>query len=479
MPRQRQAFGELLPDQSNFQSGGLVVADGCLPTPTGYRPLPSPAAIPNGSLGAAPLGAYAVRANGDVHLIVGTATKLRRYEAGGWTDLATGLAATAGVGWRFDLAGGLVIATNGTDAIKKYTLSSGVVANLGGSPPTARYLAVVRGRVLLGYVDSEERKIGWSAEGLPESWTPAVGGPGRFTFASGGSITGVAGGEFGLVFQESSITRLLPAYDGNTWQYDELSALIGCIAPWSLHRYGRLYRFLSSQGWMQTDGASPPMPIGKEKIDRAFMAQANRTYFAQMSAITDPKTGVMFAAVPNGDVPSKVYCYDDLLQKWTTATFSASRFFAGLSQSVTLEQLDATYPDLDAMTTSLDDRIFQGGYPELMFFDAGHDLCALTGTNLEATFTDCERELIAGYRARGRRLRPIVDASAGVSVTIAGRNRLGDAQVATDYASPRASGEFPIRENWNLIQATVKIAAGTAWTSAQGYDIEYEQGGRA
>jgi hypothetical protein len=475
---QRVAFGELLPDQPAFGNPGLVVAENCLPGPMSYRPLPSPAAIPNGDLGATPLGAYAVRANGVVHLLAGDASRLRRYQATGWANLATGLTASSDVGWRFDLAGVLVLATNGTDPIKKYTLATGVVANLGGSPPTARYLAIVRGRVLAGYTGGDERAIAWSAEGDPESWTAAPGGPGAYEFASGGAITGLGGGEIGLIFQETAITRAIPAYGESAFQLDTLSSEIGCIAPWSLHRYGRVYRFLSAQGWVQTDGASAPMPIGKEKIDRTYMALADRAYFPSMSAITDPKTGVMFATVPNASAPTAVYMFDPTLGRWTTASFTAQRLFAGLSQSVTLEQLDATNPDLDAMTTSLDSRIFQGGYPELMFFDGSNNLCALTGESMAATFTLGELELTPGLRSRLRRVLPLTDATADATLTLATRNVLGETQTETDYTTRNRAGQFTVRQNARFVQPTLEIAAGADWSYAMGLDIEFEPGGR-
>lgn len=475
--RVRHPYGEYLPDQSGL-TDGLRVADGVFATPAGYRPVPSPAAIVNGTLPARCLGATSYRVNGVVHLLAGTATNLYRYTTSGFSSLASGLSASTDYGWRFAEAGGLMLATNGADPIKKYNPATGTIANLAGSPPTARYIGVVRDRVVLGYASALERKIAWSGAGLPESWTPAVGGPGSYEMASGGEITGLVGGEVGLVFQETRITRLVPSYDGSTWQYDELSPNIGCVAPWSIAQYGRLTFFLSARGWMVTDGASQPVAIGDEKIDRTFKALADRSAYPAMSVVVDPKNGLLMIAAPNATPSTKLFLYHIEAGRWTTAPVTTERLFAGLSQSVTLEGLDGTYPSIDDMETSLDDRIFQGGYPEAFLFDGSHRLCAMTGANLAATFTDAEREMIPGRRSRIRRARFLSDAGSGVTLTLATRNVLGETLAETEYTTLNRAGEFPIRLNTRFAQATFEIAAGTDWTFAQGWDVEFEDGGR-
>lgn len=485
MPRPRYLAGEYLPDQADYLTEGLLVADNVFWSPTGYRPIPSPAAIANGDLGATPLGATAYRVNGVVHLLAGTASKIRRLNASGWADIGTGYSASASVGWRFAEASGYMLCTNGADAIQRYdpagSAGAGSIAALGGSPPLARYIAVVRDRVLLGYAASNERKIAWSDSGDITDWTPAVGGPGTYTFAAGGAITAVGGGEFGLVFQENRITRLNPAYDGSTWQYDVLTENVGCIAPWSYYQYGRLHFFLSARGWMMTDGASEPVPIGDEKIDRFYRTLEDRTYYPQMSAVVDPRRAMLFVAVPNASSPTRLLIYHIGGQKWTTGTLSggAVKLFSGLSQSVTLEQLDATYPSIDAMTTSLDDRIFQGGYPEVFVFNSGDELQSLTGTNLAATLTDATREPLEGRLSWINKVRPLIDTATGVTVTIAGQESFGDTASSASYTTQDESGQLHVDENRNLVQVTVAVAAATTWDRYQGYVLELEDGGEA
>lgn len=74
---------------------------------------------------------------------------------------------------------GLLIITNGKDAIQKYT-GSGPVASLGGNPPKARYVSYLSPYLLLGHVDdnviNSPWKIQWPDTGNPESWNTGNAG---------------------------------------------------------------------------------------------------------------------------------------------------------------------------------------------------------------------------------------------------------------------------------------------------------------
>src|SRR5262249_44786439 len=124
---------------------------------------------------------------------------------------------------------------------------------------------------------------------------------GSLSFASGGDITGFVGGEeYGLVFQEGRIIRLVPTFDETVFDQQEISKDVGCMAPWSLASYGKQVFFLSNKGFMVTDGVSVE-PIGSEKIDRSFLSIIDRTYLDNMSAVVDPRNSLYMVMCPSAN----------------------------------------------------------------------------------------------------------------------------------------------------------------------------------
>lgn len=72
---------------------------------------------------------------------------------------------------------------------------------------------------------------------------------------------------------------------------------------------------------------------------------------------------------------------------------------------------------------------------------------------------------------------PYIDAASGLTLTLQGKTRFGDALTTETYTSLRASGWMPSRSNWRTLRPKLTVAAGTTWTYAQGLAFEYEAGG--
>jgi hypothetical protein len=480
----RILFGSYTPDQPPFLNAqdqgiyGLVSADGCYKIQNGYAPLSQFSAMQNGALGALPIGGGAYRPGGSPYIFVGTATNIYSYTASGFTSLVSGLSTTAGNGLRFCPYSTLMLATNGTDPIKKFDPTSpSSMTTLGGSPPTARFLAVVRGFVMAGYAGGNALRMQWSDTGNPASWTPGGSSlAGTQDMATGGDITGVIGGEYASVLQESRITRW--SFTGNTeiWQVDEILSDIGCPLPKSLATVGKVSFFWSNRGFMAFDGTTAN-PIGTEKVDRYFQALLDRNYFDNISAVIDPTRSLYIITVPSANPPTSALIYNYTLKSWTTAPITSPLMFSALSLSIPLESLDALYGNLDAMTVSLDSNALRGGYPSMMLFNAGNMLGQLSGSPMAATFKDGFKEFVPSRRARIHQVKPITDAQS-VSVTVAVTNNLNTAAAETTYASGTSSGIYRTRSLGNYAQTKLTIPAGTQWTYMLGYDASAADGGR-
>jgi hypothetical protein len=475
MSANRFLWGTWQPDQPAFLNEGLVIADGCYPIQNGYAPVGSFAPQVNGTLASrcCGVGGYV---HGASYLFAATASAVYLYGLTGYTSLISGL--TASIRYRFCPYSSLMLVTNGTDPIKKFDPASPTaMTNLGGSPPIARYMGVVGGFTVLGYVSNIPQRVAWSDQGNPENWT--AGGAseaGVVDLASGGDVTGIVGGEYGLIFQESRITRMDYTAADTVWQFSEIATDIGCVIPNTIATFGKLTFFRSTRGFMVCDG-STVTPIGAEKVDRWFQGKADQTYYDQVSAVIDPANALYIVTVPSADPANTLLIYNFNLQKWSTASVSVELLAPGYTPAQSLDALDATYPILDNIPVSLDSPLFRGGTPFLLVFDNQHRLGGLGGMPINATFTDAKREMLQGRQIRLRSVRPITDA-ASPTVTVGGANAMSDTLVPTTYSGRRANGTFPTRESWNMVQITVSIPS-QPWTFAQGADMEIESGGRA
>jgi hypothetical protein len=55
---------------------------------------------------------------------------------------------------------------------------------------------------------------------------------------------------------------------------------------------------------------------------------------------------------------------------------------------------------------------------------------------------------------------------------------LSDAVTTTDYTYLSDNGDMPVRERGRYTRLTLSIAAGTAWTYAQGFEPDVAPGAR-
>ncbi len=474
----RQILGEFKPDQPAHLQDGLITANNVVPIANGYGILPQFAAASNGTLAGKCLGAAAYRAAGNVYVFAATATNIYKYASSGFTSIKGSLTTSAAVGMRFTPYNNLMLMTNGSDPIQKFDPASpSATSDLDASAPDARFLGVVRGFVVAGYADDDPLAVAWSDNGDPAEWTPGTGEAGLAILPSGGDITGIVGGEYGLIFQESRIVRMTYTADDAIWQFDEIAADIGCIAPWSLATFGKLTFFLSSRGLMATDGNTVES-IGSEKVDRTFLALFDRTYMDNMSAAVDPRAGIYYVTQASANPTSQVWLYHFGLQRFSTATITAERIFPALSQNINLESLDAIYGNLDAIPVSLDSALFRGGYPLLMLFDGSHKLGTLSGSNMGWTIKGPRVELAEGRRARITAVKPLSDAS-DITVTLGLSDSLTDSGSQAAYSSPTASGIFRTRNSANYCQVQLSAPAGASGSYVQGQDVEAVAGGRA
>lgn len=456
-------FGQLEPDKAAHLQDGLQQADNVYPAPNGYRPIQAFEAITDPLDETFQGGATYVASDGTVNLLAGTSTDLYLFGASDlqWSSILGSLSAGR---WYFTQFNDVAVATNGSAPIA-IDLTSGTAANLGGSPPTASFCATVRDFVVLGQADGEENKVAWSGFRNEAFWTPGTNQADEQPLFSGGSITGLAGGEFGLIFQRSQITRMTYIGEPLVFQLDVISPNIGCVAAGSIAQAGRQTFFLSERGFMVTDG-NDVYPIGDEIIDRTFLSAYSAQDLELIYSTIDPKQNMVVWVMPG-----KVWGYHWGLKRWFTSSQQLKAAFQGFTPGIDLDSLDALFPDLDAMDVSLDDGRFKGGAPLLLVVNSADEVGTLTGENLAATLEQPHIELIEGRASRITRIRPITDATDGLSVAVVSKQRLGDTASTERFGDLEASGDIGIRVSGRTHKFTTSISAGTSWSYLQGLSI--------
>ena len=473
-------FGDLKPDLAAHEHDGVIVANNVIPIANGYAPLKAFVAVTAGTLPAACLGAASFKSSTrKPFTIAGTATNLYLFKTAGWVSVGAGFNASPEFVWRFEQFGDRIIASNGIDPVQSVPMVDvPVTAALAGSPPTMQLLTTVRDFIVGGVIDGDAAKVAWSGINNSTVWTFGAGQSDYNKFPVGGAVTGITGGEYGLVLQENRITRMTYIGGNLIFQFDEISANIGCVARRSICRYGSQVFFLSNRGFMMCDGEKIT-PIGNEKIDRTFLALADMKQVAGMSAAVDPINKLAIWTVPvTSGTPQTWFIYNFILDRWSTATQAAQFLISGVTPDYSLEDLDAFSASLDTLTPSLGDNFWTGANPTLYVINGSSALGTMTGANSAATFTLPDLDLAPGRSIRLRRVRPVCDAVAGVTVTLAGRQRLGDTLVTTTHTALSASGDVPTRRNVRSVRPTLALAAGASWSFAQAIEVGFEAGSK-
>lgn len=469
-------LGPLAPDRpARLNDETLQTADGVYAIPDGYRPVGQFAGT-YGALPTEPKGAAAfVAPDGSSSIIAGTETNLYKAAPGTWTSIASGYSVVGGARWRFAQFGGLAIATNSTSAMVKIDLASFAVSNLGGSPPTFESLAVVKDFLVGTSLNGNVNQMGWSGANDAEYWTFGQKQSDYQILPDGGRINGILSGEFGIILQRDCIRRMDYVAGNAIFEFNVVSTNIGCVTVHSVAQWGILGFFLSDEGFMMWTG-SEVVPIGNEIIDRTFGSLYDGGDWDSMSAAVDPVNRVVMWSM--GD---KIYCYNWILQKWTTITYAAPIIFSGVTEGLGIDDQDPTFgaadDDLDGVgLPSLDDPSFKGGDPRLYVFNSSFAMGTFSGTPMAATFTCNDLEIFPRKRANIRFLRPDIDATGGVSCSIGAKQRLGDAPSTVSASALVTSGEMPVRVSGRYLRPAWSIAAGQTWSYAKGFELIGEAG---
>jgi hypothetical protein len=374
--------------------------------------------------------------------------------------------------WRFTQFGNVLIAANGGNRLQGYNLNNSTTfQDLAADAPQSRYVTVVRDFVVSAYVNSSTvypYRVQWSALGDESSWTNSATTQADFQdIPDGGSIVGISGGEFGLVFMDRSIHRMSYVGSPLVFQFDNISRNLGCYEANSIVQYGGTSFFLSDDGFYACDGQSL-IPIGNEKVNRYFYDDADEGLLNLMSAAIDPFRKLVIWAYASNESATvdKLLIYNYQTGKWTSGTTDASRVASSSTPSFDLEGMDV-FGNLEQILSSFDSRVWLGG--KMQFAGVKNTkIVTFSGANNTAIIETGDIEM-PGTTSAITMAKPIVDGGSG-SVALFSRRLLSEQVVFGSQTAADAENRVSIRGigRYHRLQLTPT----GQWKTAVGIDVD-------
>ena len=360
-----------------------------------------------------------------------------------------------------------------TDSVSGTT--SGNINVFTSSAPIAKYVTVVRDFVVCGNLDTgtNANKVAWSDINDESYWDSGSTSQSDYQILpDGGNINGLAGGEFGLVFLEKAVVRM--SYIGSPlfFQFDTISRGLGCLEGNSIATYGATTFFLADDGFYKCDGTNV-QGIGTEKVDRWFFGDCSLTDLDSMTTAIDPVKKLVVWNYKAVDGKRHMIVYNWQISKWSRVETLATGVGTIASTGTTLEGLTSTlgYTSIDAMTASLDSRLWIGG----KFLFAGFEddkIITFTGStyNSEIITTDVE----VGYNSLVTLARPTID-NGGATVKVASRKELDDTIGFSASVTTSSEGRAPLRSHGRYHRFSISPTGN--WTNAVGVDVDITPAG--
>jgi len=411
--------------------------------------------------------------NGDTALFAAGSTKIYTVSGvGAITQVKSGMTTGTNDKVRFTQFGKSIIATNNSQKLQSWTLGTSTsFADLSATAPVAKYITVVRDFVVVAntYESAEQKqyRVRWSAINDETDWTENVNTQSDYQdIPDGGQIVGIRGGEFGLVFLERAIHRMSYVGTPFIFQFDNISRGKGCMVAGSIAQYQGITFFLSDDGFYMCDGQNIT-PIGAEKIDRYFIDNASDSDYGTMSAAVDPIRKLVIWNYKTIYGNRNVLIYNFKTQKWTYGDAGTDYLSEASTSSVTLEQLDSISGSIDALTTSLDSRLYVGGK---YFLGGTLGARVMTYTGANQTGVIATGDLDIGANSVVTLARPIVD-NGSATVAIASRTLLDQGVTFNTAVAASSENRVPLRSAGRYHRLKI-TPTGSSWKNAISVDVD-------
>lgn len=469
-------IAQWLPDQPIF-NGGAGEALNVIPRARSYGPLPSFLSYSN-ALTARCQGSAAFQGS-SIGRYAGDATKLYRLVGSNWTA-SSGTYNTPPDGrWNFAQFGNLIIAVNGVDAPQKISPENDAnFSALSGTPPVAKYIAVVRDFVFLGNLASDPQSVQWSALNNAESWEIGLDEADIQPLPDGGNIQGIVGGEVGIVFSENAINLFTYVGGDLIFQRDKVTNEIGATIAGSIAAFSNQTFFVHRNGFYIFTAGGGIQAIGAERVNNYFWSNLNDFNRHRVTSAIDPENNLYAISFPNNEstdgTPNEILFYNWITNKWSHSKPGYHELIHSSisSQGLSLEDIGALYSNIDTLPYSLDSDFWKGvGRLYLGSFDATHKATFMNGPSLAATIDTTETQLSNGQRSYLREARPMIEAiNANITLAVGTRNKLDEQVLWSQQMQESLNGKINIRSNARYHRFRLRTQTGDQWTHILGVD---------
>ena len=481
-------FGEWLPDQPDLENKGVTVAENVIPAFEGYRSLNSLANLSNQATNEIKNIFSAKDNSGNVKLFAGDAGKLYEFNSGtsNLDDISKGggYTLTDAERWRFVQFGTSVIVAGGiAETLQEFTLGTdSVFADLGGTPPKADFIAVVRDQVWTANIDEGSGRVPfrvrWSGINDATQWTVGTDQADFQDIPDAGAITGLVGGEYATILMEKAIVKASYVGTPLIYQIDKIETARGCTFPGSVAHIGNTIFFLNEDGFYAFYGMQS-IPIGAEKVNKFFLYDFNGAFPDKMTSAVDPTNQiVVWSYVSNsntsGSVPDKLLIYNYAIKRWSIAKVSVDLIAPFFTAGYTLEGLDNLASNLDALPAPLDSNLYKGG-AFLFGGSVNKRITSFTGQPLSAVIETSEFALNKGKHSLVTRSVPYFR-NGSVTVQVGARDRQDDDVTFSTANSLTDEGFVKHRSQGRFHRIRMNISG--FWDFAQGFDLEGQPLGR-
>lgn len=475
-------FGPWRPDMGSYgNNGNLTLAKNVLRQGNDYVPFKS-LSEQTGALASDVIGAASFQTpRGQQYVFAGTKTKLYLLSGTTWSDVSGTTYNSAATDWRFDIYDEVVLATNFENVIQRYdTTVGGTFANLAGSPPRCRDIAVSNSFLLaFNLVDSgTERytRLRWSAQGIITDWSTTSLGAGFNDVREDVGGTGqrvVALEDYAVLFFTDAIYRVEYIAQPASFGLRPLPRGRGTLSPNSIVRDGNVIYYYGADGFYLFDGTNS-IPIGEDKIDRYFYEIADFGKLSRVYGARDPITKNIFwsfvsTSSPDG-YPDMMLSYNISSGEWTIINYPVRFILSTFTAAQTLESLETLYGSIDNVPLPLDDPSYAGGLRVFGGFSANNKYGVFGGTSLDGELVTEDFRLNFQGRSHLQGVHVISDAV--VTVDVAYRNLQRDTQVQT---GPNAANNVTENVNFDLISryTQFRINLSGTWTRAKGFAVDF------
>lgn len=465
-------FGKWLPDLAPTVDC-LEVCKNLLPYYNRLYPLPDLTPYSSNTLSGTPLVMFKIlTVDGTPHVFAASTTRIYKLINGVLTDRSKSGGYSTGTSdtWSHTIYGNMLIATNNADPIQKLTdIFSGTFADLGGTPPLAKFVCMFKDHLFLGGTTESgtfySRRVFRSKQGDPENWAvDSATGCGFYDLPSWGeNITGmVVNGDYLFVYMNNSIWMISfigpPLWFAYNKIYDGTSALgQGCIA-----NIGNSINIVltPSDVLKVSGGIVSSLGVGI----RSVLKDINQAFPNRITNVVDKERRLIIWAYPTtgstDGMPDRLLIYNYEEDRFTSANLSLYCVGDLTVGGTTLDGLDTMFPTFDSVKLSFDSNLWSLNTPSIGGIDQFKYVSTFSGTPLVGRIVTSETELDSvGMLTQ---VRPNIDvggeSGSMVTLTVSSRMDQSSSLVEHPYVTMNSKGLCNLRVTGRFFKARFDIA---------------------